>query len=99
MNTTETPIDTPEMSVEDRIRTAAHQLWEDEGQPEGCADDHWHRACEMIAAQDQTINHVEPEWLQRNPETPEMVEEQASDKSELSKSIEEIKKRLIGRAA
>jgi Protein of unknown function (DUF2934) len=95
-----TIVDTLEISTEDRIRAVAHQLWVDEGQPEGCADDHWHRACEMIAAQDQPpINHVEPEWLQRNPETPELAEELVSEKSELSKSIDEIKKRMIGRAA
>ncbi len=97
-----TPItaDTPEISTEDRIRAAAHQMWEAEGQPEGCADDHWHRACDMIATEDQThVKAVEPEWLQRNPDAPEMTEEMAAEKSELSKSIEEIKKRLIGRAA
>lgn len=95
-----TIVDTPEISLEDRIRAAAFQLWEDEGQPEGCADAHWHRACDVIAAQDQTIVVVaEPEWLQRNPEAPEMLEEQSAEKSELSKSIDEIKKRMIGRAA
>jgi Protein of unknown function (DUF2934) len=92
--------DTPEMSTEDRIRAAAHQLWEDEGRPEGRADDHWNRACEMIAAQEQpTILQVEPEWLQRSPDAPEIVEEPVSEKTELTKSFDDIKKRMIGRAA
>ena len=29
---------------EDRIRQRAHQLWEEEGRPEGRAQDHWSRA-------------------------------------------------------
>ena len=29
---------------EDRIRQRAHQLWEEEGRPEGRAEDHWSRA-------------------------------------------------------
>jgi Protein of unknown function (DUF2934) len=100
MDLTQTTTYIPEFTTEDRIRAVAHQLWVDEGQPEGCADDHWHRACEMIEAQDQpTIVHVEPEWLQRNPEAPEMMAEPTPEKTELSKSIDEIKKRMIGRAA
>jgi hypothetical protein len=29
---------------EHRIRLRAYEIWEDEGRPEGCADDHWMRA-------------------------------------------------------
>jgi Protein of unknown function (DUF2934) len=97
MNTLQTISEIPVMDIEDRIRAAAHQLWEDEGRPEGCADDHWRRACEMIAAQDQAdVKHNEPEWLQRNPEIEEAL---PAEKSDLSRSVDEIKKRLIGRAA
>lgn len=100
MNITETPLDLPELSLEDRISIAAHQLWEDEGQPEGRAEVHWFQACKMIAAEDQTITtHVEPDWLQRNSEIPQFAEDSQPEKSELSKSIDEIKKRLMGHAA
>lgn len=100
---TESPemiVETLEMSIEDRIRAAAFQLWVDEGQPEGCAEDHWFRACEMITNEDLKLTtETTPEWLQRNAETTEATEAPAAEKSELSKSIDEIKKRMIGRAA
>ncbi len=100
---TESPemiIETLEMSIEDRIRAAAFQLWVDEGQPEGCAEDHWFRACEMITNEDLKYTaETAPDWLQRNAETAEGMQPQAVEKTELSKSIDEIKKRMIGRAA
>lgn len=100
MNTIETPADNSELNLEDRISVAAHQIWVDEGQPEGRAEDHWFQACKMIAEEDEAIMaQIEPEWLQRSPEIEQTVEEAQPEKSELSKSIEEIKKRLIGRAA
>ena len=46
MDKTQTPIET---SLEDRIRAAAYNMWEEEGRPEGCAETLWQRACEMIA--------------------------------------------------
>lgn len=30
---------------QDRIRQRAHQLWEQEGRPEGRHDEHWKQAC------------------------------------------------------
>ncbi len=93
-------IETPETSIEDRIRAAAFQLWNDEGQPEACAENHWFRACEMIANEDMKLTtETAPGWLQRNAETAEVTQAPAAEKTELSKSIDEIKKRMIGRAA
>lgn len=36
----------PTMSAvdEDRIRERAHEIWQEEGRPEGRADEHWRRA-------------------------------------------------------
>lgn len=34
---------------DDRIRTRAYQLWEEEGRPEGKHEDHWQRASREIA--------------------------------------------------
>jgi hypothetical protein len=39
--------------IEHRIRRRAHQLWLDEGCPDGRASEHWLRAKEMIAAEDR----------------------------------------------
>ncbi|HOV02798.1 MAG TPA: DUF2934 domain-containing protein [Hyphomicrobiales bacterium] len=38
------------MSVvtEEAVRTAAHQIWLDEGCPDGRAETHWHQAREMM---------------------------------------------------
>ena len=34
--------------TEAAIRARAHQIWEDEGRPEGRHEDHWQRAYEAI---------------------------------------------------
>lgn len=36
------------MDHDDNIRTRAHQLWEEEGQPDGRHEDHWKRAKEEL---------------------------------------------------
>lgn len=33
------------------VRARAHQLWEDEGRPEGRADEHWHKAAALVASE------------------------------------------------
>ncbi len=33
---------------EERIRARAHQIWEEEGRPEGRHHEHWRQACEEI---------------------------------------------------
>ena len=37
---------------EARIRARAHRIWEEEGRPEGRADEHWDKARELIAMED-----------------------------------------------
>ena len=37
--------------LERRIRDRAYLLWEAEGKPDGRADEHWHRARELIEAE------------------------------------------------
>ena len=37
----------------ERIRQRAHELWEQEGRPEGRQDEHWARACREIQMEDQ----------------------------------------------
>ena len=33
---------------DEAVRTLAHQLWEEEGRPDGRANDHWLRAATLI---------------------------------------------------
>ena len=41
----------PQADVHDRIKRRAYSLWEEEGRPEGWADEHWLRAeAEVIGA-------------------------------------------------
>lgn len=47
---------------EDTIRARAHQLWEQEGRPEGRAEDHWVQAKEILAIEEgrpETLLSVE----------------------------------------
>jgi hypothetical protein len=39
---------------EDNIRRRAHQLWEDEGRPEGKDAEHWAQAAREIGANDDS---------------------------------------------
>ena len=41
-----------DMSVEERVRERAYQLWERDGSPEGHADEYWHQAWAEIMAQE-----------------------------------------------
>lgn len=91
MDKIQPPVETTLFSLEDRIRVIAHKLWEDEGRPEGLAEAHWQRACEMIEQEDA---NAAPEWLQREAEIAPKIE-----KSDPPTSIGEIKKRLESRAA
>lgn len=40
---------------EERIRQRAHELWEQEGRPEGRAQDHWERAAQDLDREDAAI--------------------------------------------
>ncbi len=39
----------PVPASDDAIRALAHQIWEDEGRPEGKAEIHWQQAAEALA--------------------------------------------------
>lgn len=40
---------------ETRVRERAHQLWEQEGRPDGRHSDHWERAAREIDAEDSAL--------------------------------------------
>jgi len=39
-------------TLEQRIRARAHELWEEEGRPEGRAENHWAQARALVASED-----------------------------------------------
>lgn len=41
---------------EERIRKRAYQLWEEDGGPEGRAEEYWHRARQLIDQETQTTS-------------------------------------------
>ncbi len=56
---------------EARIQAIAYTMWEDEGWPDGKADEHWLRACELVdMAEGNAEAILDPAWLKR-PEAPE----------------------------
>ena len=38
--------------IEKRVRDRAYRLWQEEGCPEGRADVHWDKACELVAIEE-----------------------------------------------
>ena len=44
-----------EQDREARIRRRAHEIWEQEGHPEGLADQHWERAAQDLDREDAAI--------------------------------------------
>ena len=72
-NTQETV--TPQIPRDERVGLLAYQIWEEEGYPEGQAEVHWLRACEMIDAETAFAENQEmPEWLDRHDKKPAAVE-------------------------
>jgi Protein of unknown function (DUF2934) len=51
--------------LEGRQRALAYQMWEDEGRPEGKAEEHWDRAGLLMMELDATGKVTNPEWLKR----------------------------------
>lgn len=51
------------LAKEERIRLIAYAIWEEEGRPDGQAEAHWLRACDLVEAEPQA---ADPEWLKRN---------------------------------
>jgi Protein of unknown function (DUF2934) len=60
--------DAPEMDVEQQKQAIAYQLWEDEGRPEGKAEEHWHQACLVVMSLGDGEAANPPVWLKRNDE-------------------------------
>lgn len=66
--------DTPERG--ERIRRAAYNLWEEDGRPEGRADDHWERASFLIRMEDSAGAGQLPNPVTKNEALPGPVVEE-----------------------
>ncbi len=84
-----TPKETPELDLEQQKQTIAYQLWEDEGRPDGKAEEHWTQACLVVMSLTDDENSASPVWLKRNDE---VVPEQLP-------TIENLNKRAASRHA
>lgn len=63
-----------EAEREDKIRARAYQLWEEEGRPEGCAEQHWYTARESLAVEENQESTYLPIDTDTEPEPIEAVE-------------------------
>ena len=59
---------------EDKIRARAYQLWEEEGRPEGRAEQHWFTARETLAVEESQEDTYLPLDTGTEPEPIEAVE-------------------------
>ena len=48
------------MSVEERIRARAYELWQQDGCLEGCADEYWHMARVLVEKEMAASNIAHP---------------------------------------
>jgi hypothetical protein len=87
--------------AEEKIRTVAHKIWEDEGRPEGLAEEHWTKACSIVAASAELKSSLDaPNWLQKASTAEAAVTTlQSVEDISLSPTIDEIKKRVASRSA
>lgn len=87
----ETPVAAAER--DQRRREIAYQLWEQEGRPDGRADEHWSKAGLMLLDLEmQAPGEEAPAWLRKGgmePVTPETVSTSALDELR-----ERVKKRV-----
>jgi Protein of unknown function (DUF2934) len=65
MKTPRIPHETPERDLEQQKQAIAYQLWEDEGRPEGKAEEHWQQACLVVMSLTDGETAASPIWLKR----------------------------------
>ena len=79
------------LAKEERIRSIAYAIWEEEGCPDGRDLEHWARACELVEAEAA----ADPEWLKRTESESPPVAEKAADETRKS-SLDELVKSIKG---
>jgi hypothetical protein len=55
---------------DDRIRHRAHEMWKQEGRPDGQTERHWHRAVQDLDREDAEIQGEEPAGRAAGTKTP-----------------------------
>ncbi|MBI2719838.1 MAG: DUF2934 domain-containing protein [Rhizobiales bacterium] len=86
---------------EERVRAIAYAIWEEEGRPDGCAEDHWLKAEQLVDAEaaprEAAVDPVqapvtEPDWLKRD----KLVAEAPMEKAPVEKrpSLEQVARRI-----
>jgi Protein of unknown function (DUF2934) len=101
-----TPEKTPtDIDVEEQKRQIAYQLWEEEGRPEGKAEEHWARACLVVMNFGEDGANA-PAWLQRQQAEARSnaqlaAKDNAPDKfpEPLSQALENLRQRTKSAAA
>lgn len=80
---TQTPIinTLDEIELEERKRVIAHQIWEEEGRPEGQAEQHWEKACLVVMTIAEQPKADAPKWLKPKAEMVATIENAESPKS------------------
>lgn len=85
---------------EQRQREIAHQLWEDEGRPEGKAEEHWDRAGLIIMDLDAKFEKL-PVWLQKVESVADIssTTDTLTTEQDVTIAIQDLRKRLAGKSA
>jgi hypothetical protein len=65
----------PYEETEKRIRERAYQIWNDEGRPDGHAEEHWEKARMIISVEESLPTMLKP-VLEPHPEPKEAFENQ-----------------------
>lgn len=66
MKTPRIPKDTPELDLELQKQLIAYQLWEEDGRPEGRAEEHWDKACLVVMSLADGEVGPSPVWLKQH---------------------------------
>jgi hypothetical protein len=98
MKTPRTAIETPELDMEAQKQSIAYQLWEDEGRPEGKAEEHWQQACLVVMSLSEGEIGPSPIWLKRQEQV-RVPEAKVEPIVEQPTVVENINKRNAARHA
>ncbi len=82
-------------SREERVEQLAFQIWEEEGRPDGKAEDHWYLACLIVDGEAAgTSSDVLPTWLS-------LKSEDATAETQMSKPdvVQELNQKHTRRSA
>ena len=98
MKTSRIVKDKPESDLEAQKQIIAYQLWEEEGRPEGKANEHWAKACLVVMSLDDGEEAPSQEWSKRqNQNEPHQVRDGLV--AEQSTVDDHFNKRSTGRHA